>query len=169
MPTTRNYPQTFDSIETTETKLPSGINVLTILTFIGCAVGAIFIAFLPMIYKISLEFMDKAAATDGISAKDLAEMANNRNAIEVAQSNIVPSIIINLIGIGLCLTGAIWMRKLKRDGYWLYVAGELLPVIGTFILLGTSQFTGVISVVLGVGIPLLFISLYSLQRKYLAS
>ena len=112
--------------------------------------------------------MDKAAATDGISAKDLAEMANSRNAIELAQSNMVPMIAINLVGIGLCLVGAIWMRKLKRDGYWLYVAGELLPVIGTFILLGTTQFNGVISVVIGVGIPLLFISLYSLQRKYLA-
>ena len=168
MPTTKDFPGTFDSLEATETKLPSGINVLTILTFIGCGIGAIFTAFLPTIYKILLGFMDKAAANDDISAKDLAEMATAKNAIELAQANMVPLIIINLIGIALCLVGALWMRKLKRDGYWLYVAGELLPVIGTFILLGTSQFTGVFSVLMAVGIPLLFISLYTMQRKYLA-
>ena len=59
------------------------------------------------------------------------------------------------------------MRRLKRDGYWLYVTGELLPLVGGLIILGTSQYTNVTSIVLGVGIPLLFICLYTMQRKFL--
>ena len=72
-----------------------------------------------------------------------------------------------MVGIILCFIGALWMRKFKKDGYWMYVAGELTPIIGSLLLLGTAQFTGVVSVLLGVGIPVLFVILYTTQRKYL--
>jgi hypothetical protein len=74
---------------------------------------------------------------------------------------------IGFISIVLCFVGALWMRKLKKDGYWLYVVGEILPVLGGLILLGTSQFTGVVSILMGVGIPLLFIFLYTMHKKFL--
>jgi hypothetical protein len=61
------------------------------------------------------------------------------------------------------------MRKLKKDGFWIYTAGEILPLIGNFILLGTAQYTGVGSVIIGVAIPLVFIILYAMQRKYLVN
>ena len=74
---------------------------------------------------------------------------------------------ISIVGIVLCVVGAVWMRKLKKDGFWIYTAGEILPLIGSFILLGTKQYTGVTSIIFGVGIPVLFIVLYARQRKYL--
>jgi hypothetical protein len=166
MPATRDLTHSFET-DTDQKKLPSGINILTILTFIGCGLGLIITAFMPMLYKFSLGFMDKAAANEDISAKDLADIEQQQNAIELAQANIVPLMIISFVGIILCLIGAIWMRKLKRDGYWLYVAGELLPVIGGLIILGTTQYTSITSIVFGIGIPLLFILLYTMQRKFL--
>ena len=149
-------------------KLPSGLNTLTILTFIGCGIGLLWTLLTPVINKFSLAFMEKARSSGTeLSSKQLADIEKGKAVIELAQANIVPLLAVSLVGIALCLVGAIWMRKLKKDGFWIYVGGELLPVIGTFILLGTAQFTGVISVLLIVGIPLLFVILYANQRKYL--
>ncbi len=61
------------------------------------------------------------------------------------------------------------MRKLKKDGYWIYVSGELLPIIVSLILLGTAQFNGAFSIVIALGIPLAFVILYTMQRKYLVN
>jgi hypothetical protein len=81
----------------------------------------------------------------------------------------IPLMVIGFVSIALCVLGAVWMRKLKKDGFWIYVGGELLPVVGNFILLGTDQFTGVSSVVMAVAIPLVFIALYFRQMKYLVN
>jgi hypothetical protein len=154
--------------EEKKSKLPSGLNVLTILTFIGCAIFGVFTLFLPAIYKFSLGFMEKAVSSGKeLSAKELAEIEKGRAAIELAQQNMIPLMVIGLAGIILCFVGALWMRKLKKDGYWMYVAGELVPVIAGFFLLGTAQYTGVSSILFGIGIPVLFVVLYTMQRKHL--
>lgn len=150
-------------------KLPSGINVLTILTFIGSGVALLFVLLTPVINKFVLGFMEKAQSSSGreLTAKELADIEKGKAVIELSQANIVPLMAISLVSIALCIVGAIWMRKLKKDGFWIYLGGELFPVIGNFILLGTAQFTGVVSIVFAVGIPILFVILYANQRKYL--
>jgi hypothetical protein len=151
-------------------KLPSGLNVLTILTFIGCAVFGLFTLLAPVIYKFSLNMMDKAASSGkDFSAKQLADMEKSRTAIELATQHMVPIMIMGLVGVTLCFVGALWMRKLKKDGYWLYVAGELTPLIAGYFIIGTAQYTSIWSVVFGVGIPLIFVLLYTMQRKYLVN
>ena len=151
-----------------KTNIPSSLNTLTILTFIGSGLGLVFIFLMPFINKFLLGMMDKAQTSGrDLSAKELNDIEKGRALIELTQSNMVPIIIIGIVSIALCITGAIWMRKLKKDGFWIYTAGELLPVIANFILLGLAQFTGVTSVIFGVGLPLLFIVLYALQLKYL--
>jgi hypothetical protein len=151
-----------------KSKIPSGLNVLTILTFIGCGVFGLLTVLMPVIYKFLLNIMDKAASSGKeFSEKELADMEKGRAAIELVTNNMVPMIIIGLVGIVLCFIGALWMRKFKKDGYWLYVAGELMPIIAGFFILGSKQYTGVSSYVIGIGIPLLFVVLYTLQRKYL--
>ena len=149
-------------------KLPSGLNVLTILTFIGCSVFGLLTLLMPMIYKFALNMMDKAASSGKeFTAKQLADMEKSKAAMELATQNMVPIMIIGMIGIILSFMGALWMRKLKKDGYWMYVAGELAPVIGSVLIMGTAQFTSIWSVIFGVGLPLLFVILYTTQRKYL--
>ncbi len=149
-------------------KLPTGLNVLTILTFIGCAVFGLLTLLMPMINKWLLGFMDKAVNSgQELSTKELADIEKGRAAIELAQQNMIPLIIIGMIGIILCFIGALWMRKLKKDGYWMYVAGELAPVIAGFFLLGTKQYDGAFSIIISIGIPLIFVFLYTMQRKHL--
>lgn len=149
-------------------KLPSGLNVLTILTFIGCAIFGLLTLLMPTIYKWMLGFMDKATNSgQELSAKQMADIEKGRAAIELAQQNMIPLMIIGLAGIILCFVGALWMRKLKKDGYWMYVAGELAPVLGSFLIMGSGQYTGVGSVIIGIGIPVVFVILYTVQKKYL--
>lgn len=153
-----------------KTELPSGLKTLTILTFIGCGIGLILVLATPILNKFFLGIMDKAASSgQDIPAKQLQDMQKGRAAIELMQANIVPVILISVVSIILCFVGALWMRKLKKDGFWIYTAGEILPLIGNFILLGTAQYTGVFSIVTSVGLPLLFVILYTMQRKYLVN
>jgi hypothetical protein len=150
--------------------LPQALNVLTILTFIGCGLSALLTLLLPMLYNFLLGVMDKAASSgEELSAKELEDMEKGRAVIELSQQNMVPLIIIGMIGIILCFVGALWMRKLKKDGYWMYVAGQVIPLIGSFVILGTKQFTGVGSVLMALVFPLLFVVLYTMQRKHLVN
>ena len=152
----------------TSKKLPTGLNVLTILTFIGCGLGALFSLFTPAINKFFLKMIDEAGKSGkDLSAKQLAEMEKGREAIELANQNLVPLLTVGMIGILLCFIGALWMRKLKKDGYWLYVVGELAPIIAGVFIMGTGQYTGIWSIIIGIGIPVLFVVLYTMQRKYL--
>ena len=114
--------------------------------------------------------MDKAATSgQELTSKQLEDMDKGRQAIELAQANMIPSIIVGVLGAVLCIVAAVMMRKLKKDGYWIYIAGELLPLITAFILMGTRQFTGITSIIFAVGIPVLFIVLYTLQKKNLVN
>ena len=154
--------------ENAKPKLPQGLNVLTILTFIGCALAAMFTLFMPMINKFLLRFMDKAMESGNeLSAKELADIEKGRAAIELTQQNMIPLIAVGMIGIILCFIGALWMRKLKKDGYWMYVAGEIAPLVAGVFILGTGQYTNIWSVIFGVGIPVIFVILYTMQRKHL--
>lgn len=149
-------------------KLPSGLNVLTILTIIGCSVFGLLTLFTPMINKLLLSFMDKATESGReLSAKELADIEKGKAAIELSQQNIIPLMSVGLVGIILCFVGALWMRKLKKDGYWMYVAGEIAPLIAGLFIMGTAQYTSIWSVIFAAGIPLLFVILYTMQRKYL--
>lgn len=154
--------------ELNKPKLPTGLNILTILTFIGCAVFGLLSLFMPAINKWMLGFMDKATSSgQELTAKQLEDIEKGRAAIELAMQNMIPLMIIGLVGIILCFVGALWMRKLKKDGYWMYVAGELAPVIGSFFIIGTAQYTSAWSIVFGIGIPVVFVILYTMQRKHL--
>ncbi len=149
-------------------KLSSGLNVLTILTFIGCGLGALFMLLMPVLYDFSLKAMDKAVASGKeLTAKEVAAMEKLKTMIELTKHNAVPLLIAGTLGIILCFVGALWMRKLKKDGYWLYVAGELIPTIASVIIMGSIQFESFWGIFFRVGIPVLFVILYTMQRKYL--
>lgn len=164
-----NQENTADVLNSGETKkLPSGLNVLTILTFIGCGIFGLLTLLTPVINKFLLNLMDKAASSgQDLSAKQLAEMEKGRAAIELTNQNMIPLITVGMVGIILCFIGALWMRKLKKDGYWIYVAGELAPILAMFFIMGTAQYTSIWSYIFGIGLPVLFVILYTLQKKHL--
>ncbi len=157
---------TFD--EQGKPQMPSGLNVLTILTFIGCSIFGLLTLATPMLNKFLLGIMDKAASSgQELSAKQVADMEKGRAALALANQHMIPIMALGMVGIILCFIGALWMRKYKKDGYWIYVAGQVAPLLGGLLVMGTAQYTSIWSVVFGVGIPLIFVLLYTMQRKYL--
>ncbi len=145
--------------------LPKSLNILTILTFIGCGIFLLFSLATPAILKFTKNMMDKANTAE-LSPKEVADMEKGRVAIQLAEQYMVPLMITGVVGILLCFVGALMMRKLKKDGYWLYLAGQVVPYIASIALMGTAQFAGPSSFVFP-AITLIFIVLYTMQRKYL--
>jgi hypothetical protein len=130
-------------------KLPQMLNVLTILTYIGCGVGAL----LSILGVLGVGFLSSMMG----KSKELAEVS-----AKVGGGSLWVGLVIGLVGIALCFYGAMKMRNLQKQGFFIYVAGQLIPIIYTFVTVGVGfGFIGVI-------IPIVFIALYATQLKELS-
>ncbi|RYD76324.1 MAG: hypothetical protein EOP84_17045, partial [Verrucomicrobiaceae bacterium] len=114
--------------------LPTGLNVLTILTFIGCGLGyigmfaSLFMAKSPETQRTQLEeAADKAG--DGFAGKMVQSQLDSMDAHPKYYQNMYDYRYIMLgtmiLFITLCLIGAIQMRKRRKSGFTLYSIGEL--------------------------------------------
>ncbi|RYY70337.1 MAG: hypothetical protein EOO13_06860 [Chitinophagaceae bacterium] len=166
---------TVDSLNMNEfdkPKLPTGLNVLTILTFIGCALQLLGVVFGFMGAKKNLDEKDSMMAkmTSGempsFMKSMMPDMKHYEEMVTKSYENRIPILALGLIAVFLCFYGALQMRKLKKQGYLLYVVGELLPLVSSALFLGAFAFSGV-GFAIGAGIMLLFILLYTMQRKHL--
>lgn len=158
-----------DQGEFDKPKLTKTLNILTILTIIGSAIFLISVLLMPTCTRFSKKMMAKAAESgQQMSPKDMEKIREANAQLEIVEKNMVPYIAINVLGAGLCLFGAVMMRKLKKDGYWLYIAGQVLPWVGNILVLGVAYFTGqMMNTLFMLMITLLFIVLYTTQRKNL--
>ncbi len=149
----------------TRPALPSSLNVLTILTITGCSFFTLMLLATPSLLKFSKKMIDSSKVED-LSPEKIIEMQKARQVIELTENNLIPLMLIGGVGIILCFWGALQMRKLKKDGYWIYVAGQILPLLGGLLIVGTAQYSGITSFFMPV-ISVVFIILYTTQRKYL--
>ncbi len=143
------------------------INVLTILTFIGCGIQLILVFLAKWFMSFAMKMADNPEVLEKMSAKEREQMLRGKEAFEVYTQYQIPLMAISLVGIALCVYGAIQMRKLKKQGFYAYVVGEWMPLIGSTALMGFSlQFSGgVMSIILSLAIPVLFTILYGVQLK----
>lgn len=81
---------------------------------------------------------------------------------------------VSLLGNGLCLFGALMMWKLKKIGFYAYVAGQVIPIVYTFAFVGISTagipyLGGAIWLVYAIMliVPAAFIVMYGLHLKYM--
>ena len=153
-----------------EKKLPGSINVLTILTFIGCGLNLLSGVWGFLKAQKSYEDMQKLMNSDTIEKMPgIFKSMFTPEMLEVSRKsyeNRLPILIITLVSTALCLYGAIEMRRLKGVGYWEWLAGELLPFLATILFVGVAAFTGFFMWI-AICIVLVFVILYTLQRKYL--
>lgn len=153
-------------------KLSSGLNVLTILTFIGCALQLLGSAWGFFSAQKSYEGMDKMIEqmnSDSMPSWAKSMMGDPEHLVEMitkSYENRIPIFLLSLAAVGLCFYGALQMRKLKKQGYLLYVIGEILPFLIQVLFIGTFTLTGM-GMIVGACIALLFILLYTMQRKNL--
>ncbi len=138
-----------------------GIKTLTVLTFIGCGF-AFLVSLLSFLFADFLLRMTEEAMNSGKTPMN----TDNLEALRVNAANRVPIFITSFICTGLCLFGAIQMRKLKKDGYWLWLIGELLPLFATGFFIGFGYFKGLQGIA-SIAVVALFVILYSVQLKHL--
>ena len=154
--------------------LPTGINVLTILTFIGSGIQLLGVVFGFFSAKKSYEEKDKmlaqmnSAEMPGFAKAMMPNPANYEEMVTKSFENRFPMLILGLLAIALCVYGAIQMRQLKKQGYLFYVIGQILPFLSTVLFLGMFMFAGV-GFAVGTSITILFILLYTINRKHLVN
>lgn len=138
------------------------LTLLCILTFLSCGIG-IFDAI------VSLSRTQTVAETTAITRKPLPDdqrQKKEKSYFEDRASGDVPMpsnpdliqplAIAQLLYSGITLVGAILMFRLRRVGFWIYVAGVAIGLILPVILAGF----GALNVSFGVFFSLLFIYLY---------
>jgi hypothetical protein len=146
------------------------INVLSILTFIGC--GIAFISAIWSLYSsgksmeqiaIMQEQVDQMGETSETAANI---MLQSIDMVKKQYDNRYLLLIVNLLATGLCLFGAIEMRKMRKNGFYLWLTGELLPILITVAIIGFNLMGGI---VLGASLLFagVFIVLYGLQVKHM--
>ncbi len=147
-------------------ELPTAINVLTILTFIGCAFNLFSTIKNYFTDQSSLAKYDEAEAKISSAPAFVKKMFTPeiREMIIKSMENKIPLLVTSLIALGLCVYGAIEMRKLKKQGYIIWLVGELLPIISAAIFIPVFFQTYYAYFLI---FSVVFILLYTAQRKYL--
>ena len=161
------FTQEFDDVHP---KLSTGLNVLTILTFIGSAIQLVSGIWGFVNAKTTYEKSDKMLADlnkEGVpdfARKMVGDPEKFKELVTKSFENRLPILIITLVSVALCVYGAMQMRKLKKQGFTFYLIGELLPFLAIILFIGSVGFAGM-SFMFSVVIALLFIILYALQLK----
>jgi magnesium-transporting ATPase (P-type) len=165
-----NSNQTSDVLKPQPSKnLPGILNVLTILTFIGCG-----IAYLSDCYNFfinnnpdkQIEKLNQTRDKMGDSGFGAKMIDSSIDMIQKSHDNRYLLFITGLIFTTLCLIGAMQMRKLKKTGYYYYLIGELAPFVLMAGLFGSSFFSAFTILFIAL-IAIVFVILYSTQLKYL--
>ena len=149
--------------------VPKKLNTLTTLTFVGCGIFGVISLLTPLVLPAGIKFFDKMITSGAaeLAPEKLADLEKTRSMLELVSTNVIPLTVIGIIGVGLRLFGAIQMRKLKKDGFWIYVAGHIIPFVGSIVLLGVLSQLKEAGTYFGVVMAGLFIFLYSKERKLL--
>ncbi len=150
-------------------KLPTMLNVLTILTYIGSALGILGGIYNYFTICKSAEMMDSLGGMSELSEASgaLGNMMEGAMAlIEKQCDNRMIILLTTIVACALCIYGAMQMRNLKKQGFSIYVIGELLVPVINIVLLGSGAMSGML-LFMGLVIPIIFIVLYFTQRKHL--
>jgi ABC-type spermidine/putrescine transport system permease subunit II len=152
-----------------EKKLPSMLNVLTILTFIGSGFGLLISIVMPWFVKFMINFMKNqmSSAGDKLKTSDIEGMNESISKLEMVQNNMTINIIVGVLFCSLCIVAAILIRKRKKDGYNLYLIARIAPLIVSFFILKNVPLNSATSIIGTLFLPVLMIILYSTQRKHL--
>lgn len=148
-------------------ELPGMLNVLTILTFIGCAIS--YLAVLWNYYKsfdYQKDIVDLQRMRDEIGENNVFNKIAE-GSIEIARKGYEYRYLLLISGLvftTMCLIGAIQMRKRKKIGFTIYTIGQLVPLVISAAIFGFNLF-GSFMVLFSSVFAILFVILYATQLK----
>jgi hypothetical protein len=141
--------------QTNTTTRPTFLTVLCILTWIGSGIGLIG-GILGLVGQSAVQGMDLGA--------EFNKQMENTQMLNYA----------SLACIVICVIGSTMMWQMKKTGYYIYLIGELAPLLLSFAMIGSiSQSTGVgggilaASGVIGSIFPIAFVIMYGLNLKHM--
>jgi hypothetical protein len=143
-------------------KLPAFLKILCILSFVGIGVYLVTYIFGYIYVKTLIE--DSRSLNEAFG--EGSDVSNILKDSEPLMKNGILYYILSMIGCIICLVGVILMWKLKKAGFYIYIVGEIAPLILPFILLGGFGALSVFALVLGI-IPVAFIAMYAINLKHL--
>ena len=149
--------ETTDFIEIKEGLRPPFLTVLCILTWVGCGFGLIS----GLIQLWSYSVLNSAMKTFQASGDN-------------STGFIFWSAMATMLGSLICATGAVFMFKQKKVGYFIYIFGQALPIIiGLYSALAATKgmnFGAGLSIIMtfaGMIIPIGFIIMYGVNLKHM--
>ncbi len=153
------------------------LTVLCILTFIGSAIGIVSGIGTLTTSKITAEVLDENKknmdkAIDNLEDNKEPGAAAAAKFVKNMSEGFTPEKLKNnaygqLVAALLCLSGALLMWQLKRNGFFLYLAGTILGVVVPFVVFGTGNIMGIFSAATAAFIGIIFCILYYLNYKEL--
>ncbi|MCD6065347.1 MAG: hypothetical protein K0S33_173 [Bacteroidetes bacterium] len=149
------------NMEDQQPKRPGFITVLCIITWVGCAFAVFGGIAGYFTTKIQCENMDSFS---GLYGGALGDSMNEM--MDKACQNIGMTTLINVLCGFVCLVGSIFMWKLKKIGYYIYVAGEITPVIAA-LFLGAGGIFGAATAIVGFVIAGVWVVLYGINLKHM--
>ncbi len=159
---------------TKENERPTFLTVLCILTWVGSGfvlMSQLFsLAMAPMIKATSgfaqagmEEAMDEVAAeAPGLAPFFQKWMGGSLQTME----HLTELVLIRLIGTIFVLIGAILMWKLKKTGFFLFVGGKLIIIVGVLVILGGTGFA-FLSIAFSLIVAIAFVIMYGVNLKYM--
>ncbi len=172
METTQNY--TINNDMPAAPARPQFLTVLCILTWISCGLLLISSVWGVVMKPSAEEQYESIERMREVSP----EMADQMEAAFEAQnnSNQTVGLAINLVAIALSAFGAYMMWQLKKQGFYVYLAGEILPYFGFLTggseaLLSSMGGPGMMTFVIGALLvfDLAFIIMYAANLKHMRS
>jgi hypothetical protein len=159
-------------------KRPTFITVLGILSFIGVGwqiisgiitmgMGAVTSAVTSASNNLT-EGLSNVDGANQVQGMDKA-MSGLNDAVDAANKlvqNATVIGIINIVSALVCLLGVIWMWKLLKKGFYVYVIGEIAAPIVTLILVGFG--IGGFFAMMGFIVPIIMIILYGINLKHMS-
>lgn len=165
------------SIESMEPKRPQFLTVLCVLTFIMCG-----LSLLGGVWSLVMNTPERMAENIEQMRAVSPEMADQmEEQMILMQEDVYTQIApyLNFVYILLSFLGAFMMWKLKKKGFYVYLAGELLPYIGLIIggkqamaMMGAAgggmaKTAGLIMMALMFVFDIAFIVMYALNLKHM--
>ena len=141
---------------------PQFLTVLCILTYIGVGIGIIG----SIVGWWGMHIMESMmnGSTPMPEGTDLSSMPGMEEAMSKMKYMNV-NLSAGIIGCLICLIGALQMWRLKKMGFYIYLLGEVTPMIVSVAVMGSAAVEG--WAILSAIIPVIFIVLYTLNLKHL--
>ena len=154
---------------------PTFLTILCILTFVGSGLGLINGVYQFVTAEKAAQEMvrqnSEASAEIQKSGKDDAgtkfagKMINSVS--KVSADDLKKGGVLAILAAIVCISGAFMMWKLRRIGYYVYIAGILIGIVSPFVVFGSSNLAAIIGSTVTGFIGIAFIILYGVNVKHL--